>query len=64
MRHTIEQYIEASCGIGKYYTSSISLLKRLRRTKRPRWAGFDVRELARVISESLESRGIKTEEIK
>lgn len=63
MTHTIEQYLEVNCGIGKYYSSSIPLLRRLRKTKRQRWAGFDVRELARVIIESLESKGIKTEEI-
>lgn len=63
MKHTIEQYIEASCGIGKYYTSGISLLRRLRKTKRPRWAGFNVSDLTKAISESLELKGINTEEV-
>ncbi len=62
MKHTIEEYLNASCGIGKYYRSETRLLKQLKKTKTNVWAGFDVRDLIIKIEDRLSKLGIHTEE--
>ncbi|MBV6480229.1 MAG: hypothetical protein HGGPFJEG_03082 [Ignavibacteria bacterium] len=63
MKQTIQEYLTASCGIGKYYSSSVTLLKKLRKTKSKRWGSFEVPELIKEITENLKLQGISTEEI-
>lgn len=62
MEKTIEQavtdYCNSTCGIGKYYSSRLVLLNRLKRTGRLRWAGIPVPEFIQVLTKALINDGI------
>jgi hypothetical protein len=62
MREKIIEYLNASCGTGKYYSSRIALLIKLKKTRMPFWATFPVPVLIETITELLKEDGIMVEE--
>lgn len=61
MTQKINSYIEATCGPGNYYPSRLVLLGKLRKTRRPRWAGIPVPEFIETLERSLKGDGIDTD---
>lgn len=61
MNQKIERYIEATIGPGNYYSSRLVLLDKLKKTRRPRWAGIPVPEFIEILERSLKAEGINTD---
>ena len=61
MKQKIESYLEATVGPGNYYSSRLVLLGKLRKTRRPRWAGIPVPEFIETLEKNLKAEGIDTD---
>lgn len=58
MREKIISYVAASCGSGNYFPNRIVLLRKLRATRRPTWAGIPVPEFISTLEELITADGI------
>jgi hypothetical protein len=62
MREKIISYCDASCGMGNYFPNRLVLLRKLRQTRRPTWAGIPVPEFITILTNLIEQDGIKATE--
>lgn len=61
MKEKILNYVALNCGMGKSYSHPSVLLDKLRKTRRPRWAGIPVSEFIATLKELISSDGITKE---